>query len=82
MRGKAMKAVKGEGIVCKCPRPAGNFLRDIDDETSISSENIAIALPGVPDSLGCWVCPECGEEVAQRFSGDQWRVRTKRGWLA
>jgi hypothetical protein len=77
-----MKAIKGEGIVCKCPRPAGNFLRDIDDETSISSEDIAIALPGFPGGLGCWVCAECGEEVAQRFSGDQWRVRTKRGWLA
>jgi hypothetical protein len=65
----------------KCPAPAGNFLRDIDDQTSISSKDIAISLSGVPDGLGCWACPECGEEVAQRFSGDHWRVRTKRGWI-
>jgi hypothetical protein len=76
-----MKVHKGEEIACKCLRPAGNFIRDIDAHASISSEDIAISVPGVPDALGCWVCPDCGEEVAQRFSGDQWRVRTRRGWL-
>jgi hypothetical protein len=76
-----MKAHKGEEIVCDCPRPAGNFLRDIDEDARISSEDIAISLPGAHDDLGRWVCPDCKEQVAQRFAGDQWCVRTRRGLL-
>lgn len=78
--GKTMKAVRGEGIVCKCMRPAGDFLRDVGDNASISSDDLAIFLPGVPDDFGRWVCPECKEEVAL-FSGKRWRVKTKRGWI-
>jgi hypothetical protein len=77
-----MKAHKGEEIVCKCSRPAGTFLSDVDQGSSISSEDIAISLPGVADDLGCWVCPKCGEEVAQRYGADEWRAKTKRGWLS
>ena len=76
-----MKVRKGEEIVCDCPRPAGNFLRDVDEDASISSEDIAISLPGAHDDLGRWVCPDCKEQVAQRFAGDQWCVRTRRGLL-
>jgi hypothetical protein len=80
LRVAAKKAVKGEGIVCKCLRPAGDFLCDVDDNASISSDDLAIFLPGVPDDFGRWVCPECKEEVAL-FSGKRWRVKTKRGWI-
>jgi hypothetical protein len=78
--GKTMKAVRGEGIVCKCMRPAGDFLRDVGDNASISSDDLAIFLPGVPDDFGRWGCAECKEEVAL-FSGKRWRVKTKRGWI-
>ena len=77
-----MKAHKGEEIICKCPRPAGTFLSDVDQGSSISSEDIVIFLPGVGDDFGCWVCPKCGEEVAQCYAADQWRAKTKRGWLS
>jgi hypothetical protein len=77
-----MKAHTGEEIICKCPRPAGTFLSDVDQGSSISSEDIAIFLPGAVDDFGCWVCPKCGEEVAQRYGADQWRAKTKRGWLS
>jgi hypothetical protein len=42
-----MKAHKGEEIICKCPRPAGTFLSDVDQGSSISSEDIAISCPAL-----------------------------------
>jgi hypothetical protein len=75
-----MKAREGEEIVCKCPQPVGNFLRDVDDHAAISSEDFAISLPP-PNGFGRHVCPTCYTTVAQHF-GDHWRVWTKRGWLA
>ncbi len=75
-----MKAREGEEIVCGCPRPVGSFRRDVGGDASISSDDIAISLPGIPDDLGRWVCPECKVPVAQ-FAGDHWRVKTRRGWL-
>jgi hypothetical protein len=53
-----MKAHKGEEIICKCPRPAGTFLSDVDQGSSISSEDIAIFSPGVADDFGWGVCPK------------------------
>ena len=75
-----MKAHKGEEIVCNCARPAGSFRHDVEDRGRISSEDIAISLPGAPDDNGCWVCPTCKAAVA-RFIGDHWQVKTKNGLL-
>lgn len=75
-----MKAHKGEKIVCDCDRHAGSFRRGVDDRASISSEDISISLPGVPEGHGCWVCLTCNMTVA-RFSGGHWQVRTRNGWL-
>jgi hypothetical protein len=79
-RGAAMKAHRGEEIVCDCGRVGGSFRNDVADDASISSRDITISLPDVPDFLGRWLCPDCRLEVA-RFSGNHWRVLTRRGWL-
>ena len=76
-----MKAHKGEEIVCRCPEPAGRFLRDVDDHASISPHDIAISLPWSSIEAWRYVCPTCNATVAQRFSGDHWRVMTRNGWL-
>ena len=47
VKGMAMKAYKGEKIVCKCPQPAGEFHRDVDDRASISNDDIAIRCPSL-----------------------------------
>jgi hypothetical protein len=63
-------------------QPGGNFRHDVEDQATISSDDIAISpdLP-VPDDDGCVVCPTCETLVAQRFSGDRWGVNTEKGWL-
>jgi hypothetical protein len=78
----AMKAYKGEEIVCKCAQSAGTFRHDVEDHSSIFSDDIALSpdLP-VPDDENCVVCPTCETLVAQRFSGDRWGVNTEKGWL-
>jgi hypothetical protein len=76
----AMKAFKGDEIVCDCPRPAGSFLRDVDDGASISTDDIAITLPWSTIEAWRYVCPTCHVTVAQNF-GDHWRVRTRNGRL-
>lgn len=76
-----MKAHKGDKIVCKCDQPAGSFHKDVNDGASITSNDIAFTLSGAHDDFGRWVCPTCKESVAERFVGDRWRVRTRKGWL-
>lgn len=75
-----MKAYRGEEIVCECGRIAGNFRKDVAVDARISAEDIAISLPGAPDFLGRYLCPDCKMEVA-RFEGGQWHAMTRRGWL-
>jgi hypothetical protein len=68
-----MKAHEGDEIICGCGRVVGSFRNDVQDGVSISADDFAISLPGAPDDLGRWLCPDCKEEVAG-FSGDHWRV--------
>jgi hypothetical protein len=75
-----MKAYRGEEIICDCGRIVGNFGNDVPDGASISSHDIAISLPGAPDFLGRYLCPDCQMDVA-RFERGNWRVLTRRGWL-
>lgn len=75
-----MKAYRGEEIICQCGRVAGDFRNDVPDGASISSQDIAISLPGAPDFLGRHLCPDCKAEVA-RFEHGHWRVLTRRGLL-
>ena len=42
-----MKAREGEEIVCKCSRPAGTFLSDIDQGSSISSRTLKFPCPAL-----------------------------------
>jgi hypothetical protein len=77
---KAMKVHKGEGIVCRCPQPAGSFLPDVDDGASISSRDIAISLPWSSIEAWRYVCKMCKATVAE-LSGDHRLVRTRKGWL-
>jgi hypothetical protein len=58
-----MKAYRGEEIICDCGRVAENFRNDVSDDASISGEDIAISLPGAPDFLGRYLCPDCKAEV-------------------
>ena len=77
-----MKAHKGEEIVCKCPKPAGRFHRDVEDGASISSDDIAIFtwLCTLDALAGRWTCKTCKATVAEQVSGG-WRVNTRKGWL-
>jgi len=78
-----MKARDGEEIVCNCAQPAGSFRNNVEDGASIASHDIEIEPLMIwdLDNGGRWFCPTCKETAAQRFSGDRWRVRTKRGWV-
>ena len=77
-----MKAYQGEEIICYCPKPAGGFRRDVDDGTSISTDDIEIEpLDWSLENGGHWFCPACEAIVARRFLDRHWQVRTKRGWI-
>ena len=75
-----MKAHKGEEIVCRCPQPAGSFLRDVEDGANILTDDVAITLPWSTIEAWRYVCPTCHVTVAQNF-GDRWGVMTRSGWL-
>ena len=73
-----MKAKTGDAIVCDCSHPAGSFRRDVEGGISISSKGIEISTADLSTDDDCYVCPVCKMEVARRFLGDRWRVRTKK----
>jgi acetone carboxylase gamma subunit len=77
----AVRARKGDEIICACGRAVGTFRNDLKDGAIISGRDIAITLPaGALDDRNRYLCPDCKKVVA-RHLGDQWIVLTRQGWL-
>ena len=75
-----MKARQGELIVCNCIEPIGKFRFDVEDQESITSEDIAISAPPPQWSDNLYICSTCHSKVAEMVGGT-WRVRTRNGWI-
>jgi hypothetical protein len=76
-----MKACVGTKIVCKCGEVAGHFRKDIDDNQSISGDDIVMDLDRVQEVIDwSYKCENCGSDVAKP-EGDKWSVLLNGNWI-